>query len=176
MIQQVNAPPLEFERTVREVVTDALGSYGFHLDADAPSLNTFVSFVRRRQGQWEKINFGRAWHDEKSMTNPNEEDEVDLCQEDEQGKFWPSRHFLYIQHYVNYGGANLFPNGKISHSLAQEHHWRFIDEADLARRLRDEALPMILDASLKWFDVALDDEIDLMERGLSTGYRPPDAA
>jgi hypothetical protein len=41
---------------------------------------------------------------------------------------------------------------------------------------RDEALPHLLTVVMEYFDVALDNEPDLIARGVSTPYRPPDAA
>jgi hypothetical protein len=37
-------------------------------------------------------------------------------------------------------------------------------------------LPHLLTVVMEYFDVALDNEPDLIARGVSTPYRPPDAA
>jgi hypothetical protein len=37
-------------------------------------------------------------------------------------------------------------------------------------------LPHLLTVVMEYFDVALDDALDMIERGVSTPYRPPDAA
>jgi hypothetical protein len=177
MMQQVNAPPLAFERKVRDVSAALLVRYGFQCAETFPLYaNEQVEFVRYRQGQRERISFGRRSYGEEHMADPNKEDEVDGFRESGQGKFWPSRHLFHVGYYVNYAGADLFPNGKIGYSLSGAEWWNFTDEADLARRLRDEALPMILGAGLKWFDEELDNQLDLIEWGISTPYRPPDAA
>jgi hypothetical protein len=178
MIRQVSAPSLAFEQTVRDVLTAPLAAHGF---AVAPEVqiyqNVLVSFMRFQQGQREMVRFGRLLYDVEELGKADKRDEADAPRHSEHyGELWPSRHLLYIECYVNNRGADLFPTGKIAYGRNGEDLWYFTDEANLARRLRDEALPMILDAGLKWFDVTLDDELDLIARDISTPYRPPDAA
>jgi hypothetical protein len=178
MIQQVNAPPLAFEKTVRETLTAPLAQHGFECEETFPLYaNEQVEFTRFRQGVKETVWVGRNIYNQEEMTATATNDEVDAPRVDEDfGNLWASRHLAYVRLAVNYGYLDLFPTGKIAYSRTDENLWHFTDEADLARRLRDEALPMILDAGLKCFDEELEDELDLIERGISTPYRPPDAA
>jgi hypothetical protein len=177
MIHQVNAPPLMFEKIVREVLTAPLAKYGFTFEETFHLyVNEIVEFVRHRQVVREEIWVQRRIYYDDALNSSDHSDEVDELRETEQGRAWRSRHFFYIQLLVNGGHTDLFPSGKIAPSFTGEDLWHFTDEADLARRLRDEALPHLLTGVMEWFDVSLDDELDLIKRGISTGYRPPDAA
>jgi hypothetical protein len=177
MIQKVNAPPLAFEKTVREVLTTPLAKYGFTFKEPFHLyVNEIVTFVRHRRGVREEIWVQRRTYYDDALTNADEPDEVDEPHETGQGIFWRSRHFFYIQLIVNNGCTDLFSSGKIAPSFTGEGAWRFTDEADLGRRLRDEALPYLLTGVMRHFDERLDNALDLIERGVETPYRPPDAA
>ncbi len=177
MIQKVSGPPLAFERTVREILTDPLSQFGFHCEATFPLYaNEQVEFTRFRQGVKETVWIGRCIYDDEDLAHPKRNDEVDEPYESGQGRLWRSRHFFYVQLVVNGGHTDLFPTGKIAYSLDGADLWRFTDEADLARRLRDEALPYLLTDVMRHFDERLDNALDLIERGVETPYRPPDAA
>jgi hypothetical protein len=177
MIQKVNAPPLAFEQTVRDVLTTPLASHGFAFEKPFPLyVNEIVTFVRHRRGVREEIWVQRRTYYDDALTNADEPDEVDEPHETGQGIFWRSRRFFYIQLIVNNGCTDLFPSGKIAPSFTGEGAWRFTDEADLGRRLRDEALPYLLTGVMRHFDERVDNALDLIERGVETPYRPPDAA
>jgi hypothetical protein len=124
----------------------------------------------------ETVWIGRCIYDDEDLAHPKRNDEVDEPYESGQGRLWRSRHFFYVQLVVNGGHTDLFPTGKIAPSFTGEDLWHFTDEADLGRRLWDEALPHLLTVVMEYFDVALDDALDMIERGVSTPYRPPDAA
>jgi hypothetical protein len=181
MIRQVNVPALAFEKIVREVLTAPLAKYGFAFEKTFHLyVNELAAFVRWRQGVREVIRFGRCVYDDEALENLERDDEVDSPRVDEHfGNLWVSRHFMYAQLIINGGHTDLFPCGKIAPafhpSSAGKDLWHFTDEADLARRLRDEVLPYLLTGVMEWFDVSLDDELDLIERGIKP-YRPPDAA
>jgi hypothetical protein len=177
MIQQVNAPPLAFEKTVRETLTAPLAQHGFECEETFPLYaNEQVEFTRFRQGVKETVWVGRYVYNNKDLETLERNDEVDETYETSQGQKWRSRHFVYVRLAVNYGYLDLFPTGKIAYSRTDENLWQFTNEADLARRLRDEALPYLLTSVMEHFDEELENEIDLITRGISTPYRPPDAA
>jgi hypothetical protein len=175
MIQRVNAPPLTFERTVREVLTAPLAQYGFECEETFPLYaNEQVEFTRYRQNVKETVHVGRYVYDEDQLSTVDEEDEVDELRESGQGRFWRSRHLAYVQLVVNYGATDLSPDGRIGWSRTNEGLWRFTDAADLARRLREDALPHLLTSVMEYFDEELENQLDLIERGIEMPYRPPD--
>jgi hypothetical protein len=79
MIQKVHAPPLAFEKTVREAVGDALAGFDFVFEEPFPLYaNEITPFVRHRSGVREEIWIQRRIHyDDDEVSKSDGDDELD---------------------------------------------------------------------------------------------------
>lgn len=170
MIHKVGNALLPFEGIVVEEMSVPLVRYNFQLSVPLQSdKDQLVAFVRERQGLQEKVWFQRALYNEEQMRANDIDDEVDQMREDEQGKFWLSRHYLSVQfiisHLVRHPGykpytshttSDLLSTGKVGMRRNDENWFYFADEKDL-RRLLQEILPLIITVGLQSFDDHLED-------------------
>lgn len=156
MITIVNSAPFPFERLVVEELAEPLAKRGFRVK---PTFHLYknqeVGFVRQREGHEEQIVLQRAIYSDEYRQHPLEEDEVEKDPinfgDDVHGANlrWVSRHQLSVDFIVD-GATNwLQRDGKAG--VGEDYWWRFTDEADLRRLLR-ELLPMILAAGQETFD------------------------
>lgn len=158
MIREVRAAPLAFEHIVVGELSQALAKCGFEMQplSSLQDRNEFVPFVRERQGQQEKIGIGRRLYGTEEIA-AGVEDEVGSPQDDAQGRFWASLHYMYVQIVTNGTTTLLLTSGKIGWSNTGENWWYFKDKEELRQKLHDEVLPLILTVGLQKLNDRLED-------------------
>ena len=160
MIREVHAPPLEFERIVVAAVSAPLAEHGFRFTEPFHLYkNELVPFTRERRGFEETIEFCRRIYRPDEVEAGEFSDEADRFRRaDPQDVFWVSRHLVGVQLLSDkYGRGDLLTTGRTGWSATGEDWWRFTDEADLRRVLRDEVLPLLVSVALPYFDEALEE-------------------
>lgn len=165
MLREVGEVPLPFEQVVVEVLASRLAVEGFKVKPSSPPYrNRLVTFSREREGQLERVRFGRRVYDEEAMRSYALEDEVDRAPGMPDGqKNWLSRHLLSVQILVNSGNSNLLRSGRVGTTL-DEVWWDFNGEDRLRLLLRDKVLPLLLTVGMRSFDEALEDRPNADDR------------
>lgn len=165
MIQEVNTAPLQFERIVVDVMKEPLGEHGFELQqAFHLYWNELVTFERNRQGQRERIRFGRACYNEETIKS-DADDEVDRGRHDEHaGQEWLSRRRLYVQLITGEATTQHLHTDGQPFEREEKSMWYYQNEADLRRMLREDTLPLLLTVGMQEFDYSLEDVLERTER------------
>jgi len=165
MIKIIDAPPIKFERIVKEVVDDVLGNLEFVFEDEiTPQEDSHVAYSRRRKEIYEGIYFVRKDYSEKLDSNYNDEVEKEPHLADEDDKYKYSRHFFEIKLVVNHGGRNLLKTGETGIGRNGEEFWYFEDEEDLRKLLAEKIVPLLQTVVMKDFDEQLEDELEYLAK------------